>query len=103
MPKIPTELVLQYARLGLAVSDIAALLGVREATIRRFHRQTVELGRAQLRVSIARWQLETARNKNASILVWLGRVALEQADHPIPESGAEPWFDPSMGSSDRSR
>jgi hypothetical protein len=78
---IDPEQVVALAKLGATVKEIADFFHCSDATINnRFQGELVE-GRAAMRISIRRAQLHLAVEKhNATMLVWLGKQYLQQAE-----------------------
>jgi len=83
MPKpkpIDLEQVRRMAACGCTDREIAYILGVSEALLRRKARQALDQGRAQLQKSLRRKQLEMARRGSVPMLIWLGKQYLGQRD-----------------------
>ena len=77
--------------------EIALVLGVSEKTIQRRKADdpaflsAYEKGRADGRVSLRKWQFETAKARNVGMLIWLGKQYLGQTDKADLMSGGEPF------------
>ena len=74
------EQVEQLAALGLTDNEIASVLGRCEAWAKLHYRPALSRGRARLRLSLRRAQIQSALSGNASLLIWLGRVYLGQSE-----------------------
>lgn len=81
-PEIPIDpdQVSKLAQLGCKVSEIADFFGVSRDTIERRFREEIVEGRAKLRVSLRRLQIEKAMEGNVVMLIWLGKQELGQVD-----------------------
>lgn len=90
-PQIPIdpEQVEKLASLGCKNSEIADFFGCSPETIERRFAPELTKGRAQVRISLRRWQLEAARKGNATLLVWLGKQMLGQRDKSEEELEVE--------------
>jgi hypothetical protein len=87
--KIDPEEVFKLASIGCKVKEIADWFGVIDDTISNRFSGELEKGRASLKMSLRRWQLEAAKNGNATMLVWLGKQMLGQTDKTIEEIEAD--------------
>lgn len=74
------QLIERLARIGCTDREIALICGCGEATIQRRGREALDRGRANLRKSLRRKQLELARKGNVPMLIWLGKQYLDQRD-----------------------
>lgn len=70
----------RLAEIGCTDQEIAHVLGVSEAHIQRRARDALDRGRANLRRSLRRKQLELARKGSVPMLIWLGKQYLGQRD-----------------------
>lgn len=77
---IDGEQVRRMAAIGCTDREIALVLGVSEATLRRRCRAALDAGRTRLRRSLRRKQWEVARNGSVPMLIWLGKQYLGQSD-----------------------
>jgi hypothetical protein len=78
--EIDEKLVYKLASIGCKVSEIADFVGCSTDTLERRFAGEIKKGKAELRMSLRRWQLEAARKGNASLLIWLGKQMLDQKD-----------------------
>lgn len=78
--EIDEEKVYRLAKLGASNVDIGYVLGCDEAQIRRRFAEIVAKGRAVRRNSLRKWQWKAAREGNITMLIWLGKQYLGQAD-----------------------
>jgi len=81
-PKIeidPAE-VEKLAAFGCPNEEIGTLLGCSENTIRRRFGEQTAKGRASLKKSLRRKQVEVALSGNATMLIWTGKNLLGQSD-----------------------
>ena len=80
--KIDAEQVVSLAKLGATVKEIADFFHVSDATINnRFQNELYE-GRAQLKISLRKAQIQGALAGNATLLIWLGKNLLGQQETP---------------------
>ena len=79
------------------LEEIAGVLRVSEDTVERWCERTYELGFADTykkfsaygKTSLRRQQFELAKKGNATMLIWLGKQYLGQADKPLPDESDE--------------
>lgn len=81
-PKIPidAEEVEKLAGLNCSTQEIADFLGVNESTIKRRFALALKRGRAVVNTSLKRKQYKLAMDGNVTLLIWLGKQYLGQAD-----------------------
>lgn len=77
---IDPEQVEKLAAIGCKTKEIAAWFGVTDDTIRNRFSAEIEKGRANLKMSLRRKQIEVALKGNVSMLIWLGKILLEQVE-----------------------
>jgi hypothetical protein len=87
--KIDPIVVEELARSGAKVTEIADYLGVSRDTIHVNFPTELIKGRANLKLNLRQWQLEAARNGNATMLIWLGKQMLGQSDYQEDSSESE--------------
>lgn len=89
-PQIPIEPdeVFKLAALGCKVEEIADFFDCSADTINRRFAPELTKGRADLRKSLRRWQLDAARKGNVTMLIWLGKQMLGQKDKSEDEIDA---------------
>jgi hypothetical protein len=80
--EIPENLVLNHARNGSPNSEIAAIVGCSEGTIRHRFRMVLAKGRAERKALLRKLQLDSAKALNPATLIWLGKNELGQVDAP---------------------
>ena len=80
---IPPEEVLKLAQIGCKDIEIAKWFGIDSNTLR--YNFSVELlkGRESLKHSLRRAQIKLALSGNATMLIWLGKQQLDQAENPV--------------------
>lgn len=78
--EIDPKRVQDYASLGAKNNEIATMLECSTDTLERRFAAELAKGRASLKFSLRRWQLENAKNGNATMQIWLGKQYLEQTD-----------------------
>jgi len=77
---IDPDQVEKLAAIGCKTKEIAAWFGVSDDTISRRFAAEMEKGQANLRMSLRRKQIEVALKGNVSMLIWLGKILLEQVE-----------------------
>lgn len=88
--KIDHELVECLAAIGCTDREIAMISGTSEATVQRRCRRALDQGRARLRRSLRRKQVQLALKGNVKMLIWLGKQYLDQRDRQdVAHSGEE--------------
>lgn len=80
---IPQCEVEHLASLGCSDRDIAEYFGISESTLRYNLSAELIKGRHQLKCSLRQAQLRVALEGNPTMLVWLGKNILSQADQPV--------------------
>jgi hypothetical protein len=81
-----TEDLVKLALAGCGNADIAVLIGCSEPKLRKRYGQLLAKARATRRKRILDQQDAAARKGNASVLIWLGKVELDQVDKkPRPD------------------
>lgn len=70
----------KLASIGAKNNEIADFYNCSTDTIERRFAAELTKGRANLRLSLRRWQLKAAEKGNAAMLIWLGKQLLEQSD-----------------------
>jgi hypothetical protein len=78
--EIDGNLVEKLASIGCKTTEIADFVGCSTDTLDRRFAEQLAKGRASLKMSLRRWQLDAARKGNASMLIWLGKQLLGQKD-----------------------
>jgi hypothetical protein len=76
----------ELALAGCSTADIALLAGCGKTKLHQVHKKTIAKARAERRKQILENQNAAAAKGNATILIWLGKVELDQVDKkPRPE------------------
>ena len=70
----------RMARIGCTIEEIANVVGASRDTIERRFAADVAKGKNTMKRSLRRWQLKQARAGNPTMLIWLGKQYLDQAD-----------------------
>lgn len=78
--EIDPKQVERMAACGCTDSEIAYIMQVSEAHLRRHYRAALDQGRANLRRRLRRKQIELARKGSVPMLIWLGKQYLGQSD-----------------------
>lgn len=81
-PKKPIDpkLVHDLAAIGCKTTEIASITGASVDTLDRRFAEEMRKGRSNLRASLRRWQLESAKKGNVAMLIWLGKQYLQQTE-----------------------
>ena len=80
--KVDADMIVRLAGLFCTQSEIAAVVGVSERTIRRRYAAEFERGQSLAKVSLRRAQWALAQKGNAQMCRWLGIQLLGQRDQP---------------------
>ena len=78
--QIDSETVEKLAQIGCKTKEIADYFGCSEDTISRNYAAELIKGRSEVRMSLRRWQLESAKKGNVVMQIWLGKQMLGQQD-----------------------
>lgn len=92
---VPPEEVRKLAELGCKNKEICDWFGIDEMTLEYNFTPELTMGRARLKQSLRRAQLELALKGNPVMLIWLGKNILGQADEPFDSDHNQPlpWID----------
>lgn len=77
---IDPKLVQDLAAIGCKTTEIASIVGVSVDTLDRRFAEEMEKGRSNLRATLRRWQIESAKKGNVAMLIWLGKQLLGQTE-----------------------
>ena len=96
LKEVDEKLVESLASVGCTNKEIATLAGCSDDTLTRRFADTLEMGRATLRMSLRREQVKRAQAGNVGMLVWLGKNLLGQSDKTEVKAGklADLYADP---------
>lgn len=78
--EIDAKVVEAMAYVGAPNTDIAAYFSVNEGTIRKRFSEILAKARAGRRVKLRELQWDAAKHGNTTMLIWLGKQDLGQAD-----------------------
>lgn len=78
--EIDGKLVEKLAGIGAKNTEIADFVGCSVDTLDRRFAEEIRKGRANLKMSLRRWQLKYAEQGNSALLIWLGKQMLGQKD-----------------------
>lgn len=76
----------KLASYGLTNKEIAEALGYDDSTLKRKFEKFLTKGRTNLKQRLKRKQIDVAMNGNVSMLIWLGKQYLGQAEK-LDENG----------------
>lgn len=82
---ISAEQVEQLAAIQCSYAEMAAVLGCNESTLTRRFAQAIKKGRENGKASLKRMQYKKAMEGNPTMLIWLGKQHLGQADKSAEE------------------
>ena len=77
---LTAEQIEQLAATGCSDSEIAALAQLSESQLKRSFEPQLKNGRANLRLRVRRKQIERADQGSDTMLIWLGKVYLNQRE-----------------------
>lgn len=78
--EIDEEQVKKLAALNCSLAEMAAVLDCSEDTLDRRFAEVIRKGREFGRTSLKRKQFEMAMSGNVTMLIWLGKIMLDQKD-----------------------
>jgi len=73
----------KLAALSATDREIAEFVGINEDTLRYNFKDQMAKGRAEVKISLRRAQIDLALKGNAVMLIWLGKNILGQTDNPV--------------------
>ncbi len=81
-PKIDIDPIKVYklARLGCQVKEIADFFGCTDDTIINRFSEELNKGRSNLKRRLRKWQIQSAKNGNIAMMIWLGKQMLGQME-----------------------
>jgi len=82
--KIDADQVEKLAAINCSYAEMAAVLDCDESTLTRRYAQAIKKGRERGRMSLKRKQYELAMSGNVTMLIWLGKIMLEQREPARP-------------------
>lgn len=74
------EIIEKLAKIQCTYSEIAAVLGCEERTLKRRFVTLIKKGWQEGRASLRRMQWKSADDGNATMQIWLGKQLLDQSD-----------------------
>ena len=77
---IDGEQVFKLAQIGCRNQEIADYFNCSAQTIETRFQPELDKGRAELKMTLRRWQIEAARKGNVAMMIWLGKQLLGQQD-----------------------
>lgn len=78
--EISEKQVMELASINCSYAEMAAVLDCDESTLTRRFAQVIQKGRANMRMSLKRKQYEVAMGGDRTMLIWLGKIILEQRE-----------------------
>ena len=78
--EIDKKQLLRLAQLGCKTVELADFFNVSVDTLDNNYSDILLKGRSEIKMSLRQWQLNAAKNGNATMLVWLGKQMLGQTD-----------------------
>lgn len=78
--KIDEKQVLELARIGCTVPEMAVILDVSQSTLNHSYCKIINKGREDGKERLRRLQWKSAQKGNVAMLIWLGKQVLKQAD-----------------------
>jgi hypothetical protein len=82
---IPPEEVEKLAAMHASIEEMAAFFGIPANTLSSNFGDIITKARASTKVSLRREQIKVALNGNVTMLIWLGKQYLGQADKIVEE------------------
>lgn len=93
--KLDTNLIEDLAGIFCTNREIASIMNCSTDTLVRNYADHIKKGRDRGKSSLRRKQWEKAMDGNTTMLIWLGKNYLNQADQPIDTDNKQPlpWTD----------
>ena len=93
--EVDTDLLYKLATIHCTMREMVDIIGVSEDTLKRRFAGIIDKGKADGKMRLRRKQVEVAMSGNHTMLIWLGKQMLSQADSPITEEDKNvlPWSD----------
>ena len=70
----------KLAQLGCRMDEMAAFFNCSEDTLLRRFASQINKGKADLKMSLRRWQIQAAQKGNVAMMIWLGKQMLGQVE-----------------------
>lgn len=70
----------KLAQIGATVKEIADFFNCSDTTINNRFQSELNAGRADMKLSLRKAQMDLAMEGNATLLIWLGKQVLNQTD-----------------------
>jgi hypothetical protein len=77
---IDAKVIQMLAQRGCTIEEMAAHYRCSRDTIERNFAAIIDKGRADLRMSLREWQIQSAKRGNVAMMIWLGKQYLNQSD-----------------------
>lgn len=78
--EIDEATVFKLAQIGCTLEEMGDWFGCSQDTLERRFADVIKEGKAQLKQSLRRAQVKKAMEGNPTMLIWLGKVLLQQKD-----------------------
>jgi DNA-binding CsgD family transcriptional regulator len=93
--KIDVEMIEKLAKIHCTPREMGYIMGVDHRTIIKHHGDVIERGKANGRLAIRRKQIEVALSGDKTLLIWLGKVLLNQSETQMHDEDSKilPWND----------
>jgi hypothetical protein len=93
--EIDEELLYKLATIHCTMKEMVDILGVSQDTLKRNFAHIIAKGKSDGKMRLRRKQVEVAMSGNHTMLIWLGKQMLGQAETPVNTDDAKilPWSD----------
>tara|TARA_X000001382_G_scaffold122171_1_gene104949 strand:- start:1101 stop:1469 length:369 start_codon:yes stop_codon:yes gene_type:complete len=92
---VPPLEVLDLARLHCSYKEMAEFFGINVETLKYNFSDIIAKGRSETKQALRKAQIKLALSGNATMLIWLGKNILDQAESPLQSQDTQvlPWDD----------
>jgi DNA-binding CsgD family transcriptional regulator len=92
---VPPDEVLDLARLHCTYKEMSEFFGINVETLKYNFSDIIAKGRSETKQALRKAQIKLALSGNATMLIWLGKNILDQAESPLQSQDTQvlPWDD----------
>lgn len=78
--KLDESQIFELAAINCSMAEIASVMDCSPDTLQRRYAAVIEKGRDKCKMSLKRKQFEIAMGGNVTMLIWLGKIVLDQVE-----------------------
>ena len=87
--EVSEKQVFELAQIGCTYDEMAAILDIDKANLIRRFAPLVKKGKENMRMSLRRMQLDSAKKGNVTMQIWLGKQLLGQSEYGAGDENNE--------------